>query len=164
LLRPQRGEVRAFGEEPSRLTARALVRRIGTVFQDPEHQFVAAHVDDELRVGLHAIGLSSEEIERRVRELLERLELDKLAAANPFTLSGGEKRRLSVGTALATSPGALVLDEPTFGQDRRTFGELLTLLAEYRDEGGAIAFASHDELFVGVFADEGLRLQRGRAA
>jgi energy-coupling factor transport system ATP-binding protein len=164
LLRPQRGEVRAFGEEPSRLSPRALVRRIGTVFQDPEHQFVAAHVDDELRVGLHAIDLPSEEIERRVRDLLERLDLAKLAAANPFTLSGGEKRRLSVGTALATSPGALVLDEPTFGQDRRTFAELLTLLAEYRDGGGAIAFASHDELFVDAFADERLHLQGGRAA
>jgi energy-coupling factor transport system ATP-binding protein len=57
-----------------------------------------------------------------------------------------------------------VLDEPTFGQDRRTFSELLTLLAEYRDGGGAIAFASHDELFVDAFADERLRLQRGRAA
>ena len=164
LLRPQRGDVRAFGEDPSRLAPRALVRQIGTVFQDPEHQLVAARVDEELRVGPRAIGLPPEEIDRRVRELLERLDLQKLAAANPFTLSGGEKRRLSVGTALATSPGALVLDEPTFGQDRRTFAELLALLAEFRDGGGAIAFASHDELFVDAFGDERLRLERGRAA
>jgi energy-coupling factor transport system ATP-binding protein len=156
--------VRAFGEDPSRLLPRALVRRIGTVFQDPEHQLVAPRVDDELRVGPRAIGLPNDEIERRIRELLERLDLAKVAAANPFTLSGGEKRRLSVGTALATSPGALVLDEPTFGQDRRSFGELLALLAEFRDGGGAIAFASHDELFVAAFADERLRLERGRAA
>jgi energy-coupling factor transport system ATP-binding protein len=164
LLRPQDGEVRAFGEDPSRMAPRALVRRIGTVFQDAEHQLVAARVDDELRVGPRAIGLPNFEIEHRVGELLERLELVKVAAANPFTLSGGEKRRLSVGTALATSPGALVLDEPTFGQDRRTFAELLSLLADYRDGGGAIAFASHDELFVDAFADERLRLTRGRAA
>ena len=164
LLRPQRGEVRAFGEDPSRLSPRALVRLIGTVFQDPEHQLVASRVDEELRIGPRATGLPSEETERRVRELLERLDLAKLAAANPFTLSGGEKRRLSVGTALATSPGALVLDEPTFGQDRRTFAELLALLAEFRDSGGAIAFASHDELFVDAFADDRLRLERGRAA
>ena len=164
LLRPRGGEVRAFGDEPSRLRPRALVRRIGTVFQDPEHQLVAGRVDDELRVGPRAIGLPTGEIDRRVRELLERLDLHKLAGANPFTLSGGEKRRLSVGTALATSPGALVLDEPTFGQDRRTFAELLALLSEYRDGGGAIAFASHDELFVDAFADERLRLERGRVA
>jgi energy-coupling factor transport system ATP-binding protein len=164
LLRPQRGEVRAFGDDPAGLSPRALVRLIGTVFQDPEHQLVAARVDDELRIGPRASGLPNDETERRVSELLERLGLAKLAAANPFTLSGGEKRRLSVGTALATSPGALVLDEPTFGQDRRTFGELLALLAEFRDGGGSIAFASHDELFVDAFADERLRLERGRAA
>jgi energy-coupling factor transport system ATP-binding protein len=164
LLRPQGGEVRAFGEEPWRFSPPALVRRIGTVFQDPEHQLVAGRVDDELRVGPRAIGLPNPEIERRVGELLERLDLQKLAGANPFTLSGGEKRRLSVGTALATSPNTLVLDEPTFGQDRRTFAELLGLLGEYRDGGGAIAFASHDEIFVEAFADERLRLERGRAA
>ena len=164
LLRPRAGDVRAFGDEPWRLPARTLVQRIGTVFQDPEHQLVASRVDDELRVGPRATGLPREEVERRVRELLERLDLAKLAAANPFTLSGGEKRRLSVGTALATAPGALVLDEPTFGQDRRTFAELLALLAEYRDGGGAIAYASHDEVFVDAFANERLRLDRGRAA
>jgi energy-coupling factor transport system ATP-binding protein len=164
LLRPARGEVHAFGQDPSRLSAPALVRRIGTVFQDPEHQLVTARVDDELRVGPHAIGLPQNEVERRVGELLERLDLQRVASANPFSLSGGEKRRLSVGTALATSPGALVLDEPTFGQDRRTFAELLALLAEYRDGGGAIAFASHDELFVDAFADERLQLRGGRAA
>jgi energy-coupling factor transport system ATP-binding protein len=164
LLRPARGDVRAFGDEPWRWSARTLVRRIGTVFQDPEHQLVSARVDDELRVGPSAIGLEAAEIEQRVRDLLERLDLAKLAAANPFTLSGGEKRRLSVGTALATSPDALVLDEPTFGQDRRTFVELLRLLSEYRDQGGAIAFASHDQLFVDAFADERLRLAGGRAA
>jgi energy-coupling factor transporter ATP-binding protein EcfA2 len=164
LLRPARGEVRAFGEEPWRWPARALVRRIGTVFQDPEHQLVASRIDDELAIGPRAAGLDRAQIARRVDELLERLDLAKLAAANPFTLSGGEKRRLSVGTALATSPDALVLDEPTFGQDRRTFAELLALLAEYRDGGGAIAFASHDELFVEAFADDRLVLSRGRAA
>jgi energy-coupling factor transport system ATP-binding protein len=164
LLRPQRGEVRAFGGVPWRWSARTLVRRIGTVFQDPEHQLVAPNVDDELRVGPRAAGMAPREIDARVGELLERLDLAKVARANPFTLSGGEKRRLSVGTALATRPAALVLDEPTFGQDSRTFGELLALLAAYRDEGGAIAFASHDELFVDALADERLRLERGRAA
>jgi energy-coupling factor transporter ATP-binding protein EcfA2 len=164
LLRPQRGEVRTFGKEPWRMPARALVGRIGTVFQDPEHQLIASRVDDELAIGPRAAGLGASETRRRVGELLERLNLGGLAAANPFSLSGGEKRRLSVGTALATSPSALVLDEPTFGQDRRTFDELVALLAAYRDNGGAIAFASHDELFVNALADDRLRLSRGHLA
>src|SRR5438034_3075774 len=81
LLRPRRGEVRAFGDEPWRLRPRTLVRRIGTVFQDPEHQLVASRIDDELRVGPRAIGLRADEAERRVHELLERPDLPKLAAA-----------------------------------------------------------------------------------
>ena len=94
LLRPRGGEVRAFSDEPSRLTPRALVRRIGTVFQDPEHQLVAGRVDDELRVGPRAIGLPTGEIDRRVRELLERLDLHKLAgAATPRGAARGSTSR-----------------------------------------------------------------------
>jgi energy-coupling factor transport system ATP-binding protein len=81
------------------------------------------------------------------------LRLTKLAAANPYTLSGGEARRLSVATALATAPKLLVLDEPTFGQDRRTWIELVTLLATLRDEGHAIVAVTHDDAFVQTLAD-----------
>ena len=81
---------------------------------------------------------------RRAEELLERLHLAALAEANPFTLSGGEKRRLSVATALAAAPSVLVLDEPTFGQDRRTSMEMLELLAALRDEGRAVCVVTHD--------------------
>jgi energy-coupling factor transport system ATP-binding protein len=164
LLTPLAGQVRAMGEAPSRWSSRRLVERIGSVFQDPEHQFVAARVDLELGVGPQAIGMGVDARARTVSDLLERLDLAKVGAANPFTLSGGEKRRLSVGTALATAPHALVLDEPSFGQDRRTFEELLALLAEYRARGGAIAFASHDPLFVDALADRRLELIEGRAS
>src|SRR5690606_32259756 len=98
------------------------------------------------------------ETDRRVDELLERLRLDKLAAANPFTLSGGEKRRLSVATVLATRPRVLVLDEPTFGQDARTWSELVHLLAELADSGSAVVAASHDLLLVDTLADRRVRL------
>ncbi|MEO8510770.1 MAG: ATP-binding cassette domain-containing protein [Chloroflexota bacterium] len=161
LLRPSRGSVTAgeslaagrAGSPIWRWPARDLVTRIGTVFQDPEHQFLAPTVRDELRIGPLRAGLPADEIERRTTELLERLRLGHLAEANPFTLSGGEKRRLSVATALATAPRALVLDEPTFGQDRRTWAELLYLLAALRDEGSGVAFVSHDAPFVEALAD-----------
>jgi energy-coupling factor transport system ATP-binding protein len=141
--------------------ARELVRHVGTVFQDPEHQFLTGSVRDELLLGPRRAGLDVRTAEKRADELLDRLHLGRLAEANPFTLSGGEQRRLSVATALASAPSLLVLDEPTFGQDRRTWGELLALLAALRDSGRGVCFATHDRAFARALADRTLTLGRG---
>ena len=164
LLRPARGRVALEDAEPWSLPARRLVAHVGTVFQDPEHQFVTGRVDEELMVGPLRAGRYAPDARRIAMDLLERLHLTHLAAANPFTLSGGEQRRLSVATALATAPPLLVLDEPTFGQDRRTYAELVALLAAHCDGGGAALFATHDEDLVTSLADRTLRLAGGRAA
>jgi energy-coupling factor transport system ATP-binding protein len=132
------------GAAPINWRSRQLLTRIGTVFQDPEHQLLARTVREELEVGPTALGSSPTEMAARTDELLGRLRLDHLARANPFTLSGGEKRRLTVAATLATRPRMLVLDEPTFGQDARTWGELVALLAELRDAGSAIVVVTHD--------------------
>jgi len=165
LLRPARGRVALEdGVTPWSMPARRLVARVGTVFQDPEHQFVTGRVDEELMVGPLRAGRYAPDARRIAMDLLERLGLTHLAAANPFTLSGGEQRRLSVATALATAPPLLVLDEPTFGQDRRTYAELVALIAAHCDGGGATLFATHDEDLVASLADRTLRLVGGRAA
>lgn len=166
LLPPVSGEVSASpalaagtaSPHPIRWRSRDLLTRIGTVFQDPEHQFLASTVREELAVGPRALTLSAAETTARVEELLSRLRLDKLANANPFTLSGGEKRRLSVATALATRPRVLVLDEPTFGQDSRTWQELVALLATLLDEGSAIVAITHDAEFIAALATSKLHL------
>ncbi|HEY6958965.1 MAG TPA: ATP-binding cassette domain-containing protein [Candidatus Limnocylindria bacterium] len=162
LLRPERGTARLGADDAWRLPARRLVTRVGTVFQDPEHQFVSSTVHDELAVGPRRAGKSEEEARAIAARLLDRLRLAHLADANPFTLSGGEQRRLSVATAIATAPPLLVLDEPTFGQDRRTYAELVALLAEHRDGGGALAFATHDASLVSTLADRIMTLNAGR--
>ena len=149
---------------PHRWRAARLADRIGTVFQDPEHQFLTGRVYDELAFGPRRRGMRDDDVDRLVTDLLDRLHLAKLARANPFTLSGGEKRRLSVATALTTSPQVLVLDEPTFGQDRRTWTELVELLSTHRDGGGAIVAATHDAPLVEVLADRVLTLEAGRVA
>ncbi|MBM7388560.1 energy-coupling factor transport system ATP-binding protein [Clavibacter michiganensis] len=148
-----------LGADPVAWRSRELAARIGTVFQDPEHQFLAGTVRAELEVGPRAVGMDPADAARRVDELLTRLRLDGLAQANPFTLSGGEKRRLSVATALATAPRLLVLDEPTFGQDARTWAELVALLADLVDRAGVGVLAvTHDADLVRALADDVLRL------
>ena len=166
LLEPRIGRVMAaealspgHGHEPiARWPARELVRWIGTVFQDPEHQFLTGSVREELLLGPRRAGATDAVAHRRADELLDRLHLSQLAEANPFTLSGGEKRRLSVATALATAPALLVLDEPTFGQDRRTWAEMLHLLAALRDDGRGVCFVTHDRAFATALADRTLAL------
>jgi energy-coupling factor transporter ATP-binding protein EcfA2 len=161
LLAPSSGRVDAApGGRPHTWRAADLTARIGSVFQDPEHQFVTHRVADELALGPRRLGRPESEVTRTVDELLVRLRLETLAAANPYTLSGGEARRLSVATALATAPRLLVLDEPTFGQDRRTWVELVDLLADLRDAGHGVVAVTHDEAFVAALADRTQRLER----
>jgi energy-coupling factor transporter ATP-binding protein EcfA2 len=128
------------------------------VFQHPEHQFLTGRVRDELSLGPLRSGAGAAQAHATAEELLERLGLAPLAEANPFTLSGGQQRRLSVATALATRPRVLVLDEPTFGQDRDTWAELVALLAEQQDGDRALCLVTHDAAVVTALADDVLTL------
>ncbi len=164
LLRPQRGSVRAGTidprtPEPWRWSAKDLARRFGSVFQDPDHQFLTASVREELRLGPRLEGGDAADL-GRADELLERLGLGHLSGTNPFTLSGGEKRRLSVGTALATAPRALFLDEPTYGKDRLTFSGLVDLLREASAGGAAVCAATHEAALTRAMAGNVLALER----
>jgi energy-coupling factor transporter ATP-binding protein EcfA2 len=161
LLAPVDGTVSAAvelsegaGIDPFKWKAEQLISRIGTVFQEPEHQFVTGNVLDELMFGPRHLGHGEE----RVDELLERLRLTHLVDANPYTLSGGEKRRLSVATVLAAHPKVLVLDEPTFGQDANTWAELASFLSELLDAGTAVVSVTHDQEFSAVLGGTELRL------
>ena len=174
LTKPHRGRVVPCGalaridRRPlARWPARRLARHVGTVFQHAEDQFVTTEVRDELRFAPLRAGLGEAEIEVRVGELMERLRLTHLANVHPYTLSGGEKRRLSVATALSSgplhAPDVLALDEPTFGQDTRTWTELVELLADLRAEGRAITMATHDGLLLRHLTDVRVRVADGRA-
>jgi energy-coupling factor transport system ATP-binding protein len=150
--------VRRGGREPHRWRAGELVTRIGTVFQRPEQQFLTGRLRDELALGPLRSGAGAATARATADALLERLGLTAFAEANPFTLSGGQQRRLSVATALATSPRVLVLDEPTFGQDAATWREVVGLLAEQRARGCALAVVTHDRDLVEALADDRLAL------
>ena len=134
--------------DPHGWPSKRLLGRMSMVFQEPEYQFLAATVAEELAIGPRAVGMTEEEIAPLVEEHLEALGLTKLARANPMTLSGGEKRRLSVATALISAPELLILDEPTFGQDRGTWLGLVRLLRAALERGVTLVSITHDPAFV----------------
>ena len=134
--------------DPHEWSSKQLLGRMSMVFQEPEYQFLAATVAEELAIGPRAAGMSEAEIAPLVDEHLEALGLTKLARANPMTLSGGEKRRLSVATALISAPELLILDEPTFGQDRGTWLGLVRLLRAALARGVTLVSITHDPAFV----------------
>ncbi len=134
--------------DPHGWPSKRLLGRMSMVFQEPEYQFLASTVAEELAIGPRAVGMTDEEIAPLVEEHLEALGLTKLARANPMTLSGGEKRRLSVATALISAPELLILDEPTFGQDRGTWLGLVRLLRAALERGVTLVSITHDPAFV----------------
>ena len=134
--------------DPHEWSSKQLLGRMSMVFQEPEYQFLASTVAEELAIGPRAAGMSEAEIAPLVDEHLEALGLTTLARANPMTLSGGEKRRLSVATALISAPELLILDEPTFGQDRGTWLGLVRLLRGALARGVTLVSITHDPAFV----------------
>ena len=97
--------------DPHAWSSRELLGRVSMVFQEPEYQFVSRTVREELELGPRAAGTPAEETATQVDRFLRLLALDDVALANPMTLSGGEKRRLSVATALICAPEVVVLDD-----------------------------------------------------
>lgn len=158
LLRPDSGEVRLLGADPSRLAPAALARRGGYLFQDPEQQFLATTVATEA-----ALGLRPEEL-ARLPDVMDALSLplDRFGPRSPYAISGGEQRRLSLAPLLARRPHLMVLDEPTFGQDRATYRGLLEILRERLDGSTGLVAITHDERLVGDLGGRAARMDGGR--
>lgn len=159
---PPRGTIRVDGIDPATASLRELSRRVGFVFQNPEHQFICDTTADELAHSLRVHSVPAQTISSRVDQMLERLDLIAERDRHPFLLSGGQKRRLSVGTALIGGARVLVLDEPTYGQDRDRAAELLDLLSLLREEGTTVIAATHDMQLVAEHATQIAVLSEGR--
>ncbi|HEY8449950.1 MAG TPA: ATP-binding cassette domain-containing protein [Bacillota bacterium] len=141
LLRPGAGEVRFH----TGLRGRGRdLPAVAYVFQNPEHQFVTDRVRDEVAFAARVAGWPEPRIRAETERLLAEFGLSDLADANPFALSEGQKRRLSVAGALIVPHRLLLLDEPTFGQDARTARAIVEHLAKRHRQGATIVMATHD--------------------
>jgi energy-coupling factor transport system ATP-binding protein len=162
VVAPPRGSVEVLGLDPARADVRTLARTVGFVFQNPEHQFIRTTVAEELAHGLELQRVAPAEIAERVDRMLARFGLAEQRDAHPFLLSGGQKRRLSVGTALIAGAPVLALDEPTFGQDRERAAELLDIVTALNREGTTVLVVTHDLQLVAEHASHIAVLDGGR--
>lgn len=161
ILSPAKNTVYLDGQEINSIRSRVLSKKIGYVFQNPEHQFITPSVFEEIAYGLRVLGESETAVEQKTMEMLERFDLAHYAKASPFTLSHGEKRRLSVATMLAMGQEILILDEPTFGQDERNATAIMSLLSNLNDAGKTIIIITHDMALVAQYAQHVAVLNHG---
>lgn len=146
LIRPQEGSVCALGLDLSQKKDAAAVKaKVGVVFQYPERQLFAETVVQDVAFGPHNLGLSQDEVARRVASSLARVGLDLAAIGDksPFELSGGQQRRVAFAGVLAMEPEVLVLDEPMAGLDPAARRDFLGLIRRLHDEGLTVVMVSH---------------------
>jgi len=159
LLFPDAGEYRAFGEVVTEdhledeQFSRAFRSRVGFIFQNSDAQVFSPSVRDEIAFGPLNMGLAVEEVAQRVDDTLAMLEIVDLAERAPYQLSGGEKKRVAIGSVLAMNPDVLLFDEPTAALDPRTQQWLIELMGELHRAGKTIVLATHDLELLPVLAD-----------
>ena len=168
LLRPNEGRVLLDGndiwENPKKI--RDVRFRVGMVFQYPEHQLFEDTIYKDIAFGPKNMGLSEEEIDRRVRQAAAYVGLDEaLLEKSPFDLSGGEKRRAAIAGVMAMEPQVLILDEPTAGLDPRGREQVLAMIQDYRkNRGTTVLLVTHSMEDVARVADRILVMSEGRVA
>ena len=160
LLRPTTGQVRVDGSDAASQAPWQLARKVGYVFQNPDHQIFKPTVAAEIRYGL--AGLPEPERERRIDEVLQRVGLTEFRDAHPFALSRGLRQRLAVAAVLALRPEILVVDEPTTGQDWAGVRTMMSLLGELNAEGTSIVLVTHDLELAARHARRAVLLDAGR--
>jgi energy-coupling factor transport system ATP-binding protein len=159
LLRPRSGHFKILGQETLRISVSELSRHVGFVWQNPNDQLFQPTVREEVWTGPKALGFYDPSW---CDELLKRFGLVSLLDRSPFTLSEGQKKRVSFAAALAVKPELVVLDEPTAGQDELFRRELAKFIVELQREERTVVLVTHDLEFAAEHANRWIALADGR--
>jgi energy-coupling factor transport system ATP-binding protein len=163
LLQPKSGDVLFKGESISGLSVGDIARRIGLVLQNPDYQLFTSYSHEEIRFGLRNVGVPENEIEQRVKETLEMVDLSEEGDLFPFRLSFGDRRKLAVAATMALEPQVLIMDEPTTAQDHRGRYQLADLAKRFHQEkGGTVLMITHDVDLIARYAHRLVVLYQGQ--
>ena len=162
LLKPTRGEVLVDRVNTKEVSVATLARKVGYVFQNPDHQLFCETVEKEIAFALKNFGFDEELIKRRVDWALNLLGLSQYRESSPFMLSGGERKRLALASVLAWDPEAIILDEPTIGQDYAQKEKLRQFILQLRAQGKTVVIVTHDIEFVADCSPRVVLMANGR--
>jgi energy-coupling factor transport system ATP-binding protein len=162
LLKPTRGTVTVAGLDTRKASLNEMAVTVGFIFQNPDTQICKMKVYDELAFGLKNVRLPEAEIDQRVKQAAEELEITYLLDKNPFLLSMGEKQRVAVASVLAMRPSILVLDEPTTGQDFKRAREIMDLAVRLHEMGQTIIVITHDMNLAAEYCDRMIIMAGGQ--
>jgi energy-coupling factor transport system ATP-binding protein len=148
LLKPTSGEVLVEGVKTVSTSVAKLARDVGFVFQNPDNQLFCETVEEEIAFALRNFGFEEATLKKRVRWALNLLNLTEYRNTSPFMLSGGERKRVALASVLAWNPKAIVLDEPTIGQDQQQKEKLRQFILQLNTQGKTVVIVTHDVEFV----------------
>jgi len=148
LLKPSSGVVRVFDTDTKKASVAQLSRRVGIVFQNPDHQLFSETVSQEVAFSMRNFGYPEETIRKRVNFILETLDLSSYTESSPFMLSGGERKRVALASILVSDPKHVILDEPTIGQDYQQKDKLRNFIVQMNSQGRTVVIVTHDVEFI----------------
>ncbi|MEM3754420.1 MAG: energy-coupling factor ABC transporter ATP-binding protein, partial [Candidatus Bathyarchaeia archaeon] len=162
LLKPTKGKVIVGGVNTLKSTVGMLSRKVGYVFQNPDHQIFATSVYEEIAYGPKNMKLSKEEIDKRVKEALNFVGLEGYEEKNPFLLNKGERQRIAFASIFAMRPQVFIVDEPTTGQDYQGSENMMKMLKKLNEKGCTIIIITHDMRIVAEYAQRIIVLSNGK--
>jgi len=164
LYKPSSGEVIVDGLDTRSTSIVQMVRRVGYVFQNPDHQLFSANVWDEIAYGPRNIQLPADEVRARVEEAAAIVGLTSDDyEEHPFFLTKGMRQRVAIASILALQPHAIIVDEPTTGQDIPQSLEIMNFLQRLHDEQGhIIIIVTHDMPIVARYAKRVVAMGQGQ--
>nr|WP_312983349.1 energy-coupling factor transporter ATPase [Clostridioides sp.] len=161
-IKASKGEILLKEQNIYNMNVKEIGNHMGLVFQNPEHQFIKMTVEKELSLSLEVRGNSEDVVKEKTDNYLKEFNLINNRESNPFTLSQGQKRRLSTASMMINGQPILILDEPTYGQDRENLIKLIDLLYQINKSGTSILIITHDMDMVERCCDKLIYLNKGQ--
>lgn len=161
LIRPTAGRVIVDGQDAAKEKVSTMAKKVGFVFQNPDHQIFKDTVYEEVAFGPENLGLSKPEVRQRVDEALEAVGLTNFSNYSPQNISKGQRQRVALASVLAMQTEIIVLDEPTTGQDYKESLQIMDLVAGLNERGHTVLFITHDMSLVARYAKRAVVFCKG---